>query len=95
MYGQATLEIPRSGNIGPSHTDGLSDELAVIMGHIAATTLLDDDEHVVVTLSDGTKKVLAYNTLEHRVVIGRLERHCEPEFVTGRDEHGRPELWDY
>jgi hypothetical protein len=95
MYGQATLEIPASGNIGPSHTDGLSDELAMIMGHIAATTLSDDDGYVVVTLSDGNEKTIGYNTLEQRVVIGRLERHCEPEFITGLDENGRPELWDH
>lgn len=75
MFGQATLEIPRSGNIGPSRTDGLSDEMAMLLGRAAARTLLEQDGLVVVTLSDGTLKTIGYDTLMDKMIIGRLTFH--------------------
>lgn len=54
MYGKAKLEIPPIGTIGPSHTEGLSDQLAMIMGRTAAWTLSDENPLVKVTLEDGT-----------------------------------------
>lgn len=54
MYGKAILNIPASGSIGPSRTEGLSDDMAVSFGRIAALTLLDTDGRVKVTLSTGS-----------------------------------------
>lgn len=54
MYGKATLEIPPTGTIGPSHTEGLSDQLAMIMGRTAAWTLPDEGPPIKVTLEDGS-----------------------------------------
>ncbi len=53
MYGKATLDIPASEDIGPSQYGGLSDELAMVTGRVAAMTL-SDRVPVEVTLNDGT-----------------------------------------
>lgn len=53
MYGTARLDIPGSGDIGPSWTGGLSDQLAMTLGRVAAMTL-PDRVPVEVTLNDGT-----------------------------------------
>lgn len=58
MFGQATLQIPRSGNIGPSTTTGLSDELAAIIGRTAAMTLSEEDGYVIATMGDGTIMII-------------------------------------
>ena len=55
MYGKARLDIPASGNIGPSKYDGLSDQLAVTTARVAAMTLSDPTTPVKVTLDDGTQ----------------------------------------
>lgn len=62
MFGQATLEIPQSGNIGPSRTDGLSDQLAMIMGRTAAMTLSDKDGYVTVSLQSGEVRFIGRET---------------------------------
>ncbi len=72
MFGKATLEIPQSGTIGPSYTDGLSDELAMVLGRVAAWTLSDEHEFVTVSLESGEVKVIGYDTIHHSVVTGRL-----------------------
>ena len=72
MYGKATLEIPRFGTIGPMFVGGLSDQLAVSYGSIAAWTLSEEDGFVVVTLSDGTVKTIGHDTLRGCLVFGRL-----------------------
>jgi len=69
MFGKATLEIPGSGNIGPSTTGGLSDELAMILGRTAAMTLADEDGDVLVTLSDGTVKVIGHEAWSGNIVV--------------------------
>jgi hypothetical protein len=68
----ATLEIPASGAIGPSRTEGLPDELALVMGLTAAWSLSEDDGDVIVTLSDGDTRVISPNTLRGKLSIGRL-----------------------
>jgi hypothetical protein len=55
----AILEIPASGAIGPSRTEGLPDELALVMGLTAAWSLSEDDGDVIVTLSDGDTRVIS------------------------------------
>lgn len=72
MFGQATLEIPRSGAIGPSRTDGLSDHLAMTMGRAAAWTLSEQDGFIIVTLESGSVRVIGHDTLHGRLTIGRL-----------------------
>ena len=72
MYGKATLEIPGSGNIGPSRTEGLSDTLAMVMGLTAAWSLSEDDGRVVITLSDGETRIISPDTLHNELSIGRL-----------------------
>lgn len=54
MYGKAKLDIPECEGIGPLHADGLSDELAMTFGRIAAMTLPDEKLPVKVLLNDGT-----------------------------------------
>jgi hypothetical protein len=68
----AILEIPASGAIGPSRTEGLPDELALVMGLTAAWSLSEEDGHVIVTLSDGETRVISPNTLHGDLSIGRL-----------------------
>ena len=58
MYGKATLDIPAVGNIGRSRTDGLSDELALILGRTAAWTLSEQDGYVTVTLESGLRRII-------------------------------------
>lgn len=66
MYGTARLDIPASGDIGPSWTGGLSDRLAMLFGRVAAMTL-PDRTPVEVTLNDGTSVHIGLD--EH----GRIE----------------------
>ncbi len=72
MFGQATLEIPQSGDIGPSRTDGLSDQLAMAMGRTAALTLSEQDGYITVTLESGSVRVIGHDTLHGKLTIGRL-----------------------
>jgi hypothetical protein len=72
MFGQATLEIPRAGDTGPSRTIGLSDDLAMIMGRIAAWTLSEQDGCVAVTLESGEVKLIGHDTSTNALVFGRL-----------------------
>jgi len=72
MFGKAKIEIPRSGNIGPSQLDGISDVMALGMGRIAAMTLSEQDGYVVVTLSNTQVKVIGHDTTTGEIVIGRL-----------------------
>lgn len=74
MFGQATLEIPASGSIGHSFHGGLSDELAMIMGRTVANTLSEQDGSVVVTLSNGERKVIGHDVISDILAIGRLNR---------------------
>lgn len=55
MFGKAKLDIPECEGIGPLHADGLSDELAMTFGRIAAMTLPDEKLLVKVQLDDGTQ----------------------------------------
>ncbi len=72
MFGQATLEIPQIGNIGPSETRGLSDALALTFGRIAARTLSEPEGFIKVTLTSGSVRVIGYDTTNNKVTIGRL-----------------------
>ena len=72
MFGNATLDIPQSGSIGPSHTEGLSDELAMVFGRTAARSLSEQDGFVIVTLSDGTEQTIGNDTFSGELVLGRL-----------------------
>lgn len=74
MFGNATIEIPNSGNIGPSRHEGLSDVLALVLGRCAARTLSDEDGYVTITYSDGTKKLIGHDAANDRLVFGRLTR---------------------
>lgn len=58
MFGNATLEIPASGIIGPTQVDGLSDELAMTIGRVVARTLSEYDEPVTVLLENGKMAVI-------------------------------------
>lgn len=71
MYGKATLDIPASDTIGPSHTECLSDELAMVLGRIAARTLSEQDDFVTVSLESGEVKVIGYDTVYDTLTIGR------------------------
>ncbi len=73
MFGRATLEIPQAGDIGPSRTIGLSDELAMTMGRTAAWTLSEQDGFVTVRLESGKVKVIGHDTVHNKLVFGRLE----------------------
>ena len=72
MFGKATLDIPASGTIGPSHTEGLSDELAMGIGRIAAKTLSEQDGYITVSLESGEVKVIGHDALYGKITIGRL-----------------------
>lgn len=71
MVGTATLEIPASGTIGPSRTEGLSDEMAMASGRLAARTLSDQDGFVTVSLESGEVKVIGYDSIRDTLTIGR------------------------
>jgi len=73
MFGEATLEIPASGVIGASVTSGLSDALAMVFGRTAAYTLSEQGQSVIVTLSDGTKKVIGCEDTSGEI---RIETLC-------------------
>jgi len=77
MFGKATLQIPGSGDIGPSEYRGLSDELAMAIGRRAATTLSEHDGFVVVTLSDKQIRVIGNDTIRNELIIGRLPFRTE------------------
>ena len=70
MYGKATLDIPAVGNIGRSRTDGLSDQLAMILGRTAAWTLSEQDGYVTVTLESGAVKVIGHDTVKGKLTFG-------------------------
>lgn len=70
MFGNATLEIPRTGTIGPSRTEGLSDTLAMIIGRTAAWMLSEGDGYVIVTLESGEVRVIGHDTLTNKLTIG-------------------------
>ena len=72
MYGKAVLNIPACGDIGPSRTPGLSDELAMAIGLTAARTLSEQDGYVTVLLESGETVVIGHDTIHDRLVIGRL-----------------------
>jgi len=72
MFGQATLQIPKVGNIGPSTTRGLSDKLAMMIGRVAAQTLSEEDGWVIATMSDGMVKVIGCDTTTGETIIGHL-----------------------
>ena len=74
MFGQAKLEIPRVGDIGPTQIDGISDVLAMSFGRLHARTLSEQDGHIYVTLQSGEVKVIGMDTLTNEVVIGRLTK---------------------
>jgi len=74
MYGKAKLEIPKIENIGPSVTEGLSDELAMSYGRIAARMLSEEEGYVTVTLESGETRVIGNDTLENQLVIGHVRR---------------------
>lgn len=73
MFGKATLEIPASGVIGPTRTEGLSDELAMIFGRIAARTLSEHDGPVIMSLENGHVIGLKYSADNPDV----KEKYCE------------------
>ncbi len=72
MYGNATLEIPGSGDIEPSRYLGLSDELALVLGRFAARTLSEEDGYVRITYSSGQVKLIGHDTANNRLVFGQL-----------------------
>lgn len=74
MFGNATLDIPRSGVIGPTSYPGLSDKLALVLGRFAARTLSDEDGCVKITYSDGSVKLIGHDTANDLLVFGRLTR---------------------
>jgi len=77
MFGNATLEIPASGDIGPTQMDGLSDQLAMIMGRTAARTLSERDDSVSVTLESGTVVIIGHEQVDGTLIIG-----CSMEVIT-------------
>lgn len=82
MFGKATLDIPKVGDIGPTHMDGLSDALAMTMGRAAAWTLSEQDGFVTVTLESGSVRVIGHDTCRHKLTIGRLH----PNYRTFQDQ---------
>jgi hypothetical protein len=70
MFGNATVSIPDDGVIGPSLTDGLSDELAVSIGRIAALTLSEPNTFVTVTLECKAVIVIGHDENTGSLIIG-------------------------
>jgi hypothetical protein len=66
---KATLYIPRSGYIPASRTKHLPDDLALIMGRIAAMTLSERDGKVIGEFSDGRKKAV-WCDITGRIIVG-------------------------
>lgn len=52
----------------------LPDDLALSYGRVMAASLSDEHDLVLVTLSDGTEKVIGFDTIRNRVVIGHLKK---------------------
>ncbi len=72
MFGQAIVKIPQAGDIGPSRTDGLSDELAMAIGRTAARTLSEQDGYVTVRLESGKTILIGHNTIYGTLVFRRF-----------------------
>ena len=72
MYGQATLSVPAVGRHKAIRQTGLSDELAMSYGRLFAMTLLDAHAHIIVTLGNGTEKVIGHDPDTDRLHIGTL-----------------------
>jgi hypothetical protein len=75
MFGNATLTIPENGVIGPTHVEGLSDELAITIGRIAAMTL--SDAFITVTLECGILVVIGCDEFTGEIVIRRCDGYRE------------------
>lgn len=72
MFGNATLEIPKSGDIEPSRYPGLSDDMALVFGRFAARTLSEEDGYVRITYSSGEVKLIGSDTANGRLTGGGL-----------------------
>jgi len=69
----ATITIPKNGPFPEVRHDGLSDELAMSFARLAALTLPDEDYFVLMTLSNGTEKVIGLDTSTGQpTIIGGL-----------------------
>ena len=77
MFGEATLYIPENEDIGPTYDVGLSDELAMSIGRTAAWTLSDEHMFVIVTLANGSVRVIGHDTVRGELTIGRLRKNHE------------------
>lgn len=75
MFGSATIDIPGNGVIGPTHVEGLSDQLAVCMGRIAAMTL--PDAFITAILESGILIVIGCDEFTGEIVIRRCEGYRE------------------
>lgn len=75
MFGNATVSIPTNGVTGPSETSGLSDELAIIIGRIAAMTL--PDAFITILLEGGILVIIGCDELTGNVVIRRCNGYRE------------------
>lgn len=82
MFGKATLNIPKVGDIGPTKVEGLSDELAMSFGRLHARTLSDEHQMITVTLESGSVRVIGYCTVTDTVHIGRLHPNYKPPYRT-------------
>lgn len=71
MFGNATIDIPGNGVIGLTHMEGLSDQLALCIGRIAAMTL--PDAFITVILEGGTLVVIGCDEFSGEIVT----RHCD------------------
>lgn len=80
---KATLYIPACGPISESAYEGLSDDIAMGFGRRAAQTLSERDGFVLVTLSDGTEKVIGFDTLSGEVRVGTLAYGYRTKGVIG------------
>jgi hypothetical protein len=70
MFGNATVEIPGNGVIGPSKTDGLSDRVAVSIGRIAAITLSEPNTFVTITLECKAVIIIGHDENTGSLIIG-------------------------
>ena len=70
MFGNATVSIPDDGVIGPSETGGLSDDLAMSIGRIAALTLSEPNTFVTVTLECRAVVIIGHNENTNDIIIG-------------------------
>ena len=78
MFGNATLSIPGNGVIEPTCTDGLSDDLAMAIGRLAARILSEHDGPVIVSLEDGRviRLEYGYNNPSEVHIDMEVIRHC-------------------